>query len=34
LASSTTPVSVRLGIEVRILAGERLNGAEIIRARA
>jgi hypothetical protein len=34
LASSTTPVSVRLGIEVRILAGECLNGAEIIRARA
>jgi hypothetical protein len=34
LASQATPESARLEIEARILAGERVNGAEIIRARA
>jgi hypothetical protein len=33
LASQATPESVRLEIEARIIAGERVNGAEIIRAR-
>jgi hypothetical protein len=34
LASQATPEPVRLETEARILAGERINGAEIIRARA
>ena len=34
LASQATPESVRLETEARILAGERVNGAEIIRAQA
>ncbi|WP_456629648.1 hypothetical protein [Bradyrhizobium sp. URHC0002] len=33
LASQTTPEPVRLEIEAKILAGERVTGAEIIRAR-
>jgi len=33
LASQATPEPVRLELEARILAGERVNGAEIIRTR-
>ena len=33
LASQATSESVRLELEARILAGERVNGAEIIRTR-
>ena len=33
LALQATPESVRLESEARILSGERVNGAEIIRAR-
>jgi hypothetical protein len=33
LASQATPEDVRLNLEARILAGERVNGAEISRAR-
>ena len=34
LASQATPEPVRLELEARIIAGERVNGKEIIRARA
>jgi hypothetical protein len=34
LASQATPDSVRLEIEARIMAGERVTGKEIIRGRA
>ncbi|MBT1516828.1 hypothetical protein KIP88_41215 [Bradyrhizobium sp. SRL28] len=34
LASTTTPEALREKLEARILAGERVNGAEIIRARS
>jgi hypothetical protein len=33
LASTTTPEALRRSFEARILAGERVNGAEIIRTR-
>jgi hypothetical protein len=34
LASTTTPEALRQKFEARISAGERVSGAEIIRARA
>ncbi len=34
LSSPSTPESSRLEFEVRILAGERVNGAEIVRSRS
>jgi hypothetical protein len=34
LASQATPEPVRLELEARVIAGERVTGAEIIRARS